>query len=354
MKTPWVLATYYWGHDVKGSKGLTYGQLSKRWKSNATKHGVEHVCIYMPQLERPGGYQLAINYKPKFIKKMLDSFPGKSVVYMDLDMVLKKYPQIFDNPYGSDFMAFNWNYDPAVVLDNIVDPYILETAGGLMYFANTKRSHMLLDLWSNALNKQVHSVQADDRVLALQIYKNNIIQQLRCHWLPVRYFYIPQTHGHLELSRRAVIVHDHDITEEENAHLRGAAENRIPSGFNLNKRVKNQKHKSMYIPLTTQEKDLTQRLSAHGFNMKKLPTFTEFPQVVLGNAPTKYKRLNFDLITNLEFKNYKLKLPKKHHFVIINPSQYTYELSNTKSLFEFVKLFNSNVSFFTHNSIKTV
>ena len=36
------------------------------------------------------------NYKPTFLKKMLDEFPDKNVVWVDCDAVFKRYPKLFD------------------------------------------------------------------------------------------------------------------------------------------------------------------------------------------------------------------------------------------------------------------
>ena len=83
-------------------------------------------------------YQYAINAKPYFIKKALEVCQGRGILYIDGDMFVNQYPQLFDME-GVDFMARGWNMDPRSnedFLESICfDPYSFETSGGTMFFA---------------------------------------------------------------------------------------------------------------------------------------------------------------------------------------------------------------------------
>jgi hypothetical protein len=72
-----------------------------KWNNNCINKNCNYFSQEYPEFAVPGGYQLAINAKPLFIKKVLDTLRdmGKediSVVYIDGDMTVNKYPHIFD------------------------------------------------------------------------------------------------------------------------------------------------------------------------------------------------------------------------------------------------------------------
>lgn len=284
----WILVNYYWGKDAISNNGMTYGQLAQRWKTNATKLKIPHYQVYLAKLN--GKYQRSINYKATFIKEMMKKFPNHAIVWSDVDMILQKYPSLFDNPYDADFMAFNWNYDPAVVSNKAVDPYIFETNAEIFYFANNKRILQFMNHWESALNSKSYGMCADDRVLAHVFHKHNMDQHLRCHWLPVEYLYIPQYFSHLKLEKSAVIIHDCDITSEEDAHKKGAALDRIPHDYNLQRRVRDQKKKNIHTFLHPHEKKLAQRMKAYGFTFTHRYTTPKFNAVC--KSPTQTIKLS--------------------------------------------------------------
>ena len=259
----YVLVNYYWGNNILSNNGMTFGQLAQRWKRNADKLNIPHHIVHLSKLN--GKYQRGINYKATFIKQMMKKFPNHAIVWSDVDMVFQKYPSLFENPYNADFMAFNWNYDPAVVSNNAVDPYILETNAEIWYFSNNSRIHKFLDIWEQALNSKAYSMRADDRVLALIFHKFDMDKYLRCHWLPVEYLYIPQYFSHLRLGKKAVIIHDSDLTTEDDAFKKGAAKNRIPTDYRLQHRVRDRKSQNMHTFISPHEKPLMNRMKKYGF-----------------------------------------------------------------------------------------
>jgi hypothetical protein len=92
---------------------ITFNEMIAKWEAECTKYGCNHMAVEYPQFAMPGGYQLAINAKPLFIRKALDAVQdgGRSVLYIDGDMFIRKYPKIFDLP-DVDFMARGWWIDP--------------------------------------------------------------------------------------------------------------------------------------------------------------------------------------------------------------------------------------------------
>lgn len=381
---PWILVNYYWGKNTLSNNGLTFGQLAQRWKRNAQKHKIPNYQVYLAKLD--GKYQRGINYKATFIKQMMKMFPNHAIVWSDVDMVFNKYPSLFDNPYTSDFMAFNWNYDPAVVSNNAVDPYIFETNAEIFYFANNSRMLNFMNHWERALNSKAYSLCADDRVLAHIFHKYNMDQRLRCHWLPVEYLYIPQYFSHLNLGRSAVIVHDSDITTEEDAHKKGAAENRIPHDYNLERRVRDQRKKQMHTLVHPHEKTLQKRMKTYGFKFTHRYTTPSFnatcsnpegtiqlsnPLDILNVWKNHAKTCNIivgrevnarnvpadtDIYTP-HIKNRTLRFPTKNAVLYLKKSQGTYQLvqewNNSKdhSLQSLASIFNNNINHYLQNRI---
>ena len=250
-----VFVSYYWGN---------YQNFAERWKKCCTKLHIDHHIEHMPHFDKKGSYQLAINYKPTFIKHMLKKFPqAKGVVYMDIDMLVQKYPKLFENPQDAHMMCFNWNYEPLVCSNGAIDPFVLETSGGLFYFMNHPKAFHILNCWEKALSLPKYKRCADDRVLAMEFKKHNLVYNCRVQWLPCEYFYIPQYFSHLKLGKKAIIVHDQDITSEYDAYTKGASLHRIPQGYTVNRSVRNKTSLNL-----TQNMSLCgheERLKKHGF-----------------------------------------------------------------------------------------
>jgi len=186
-------------------------------------------------------YQAAINAKPLFIKKALEACGGRAVVYIDGDMFFRKYPAIFDTP-NVDFMCQGWNCDPRTspkVKNNDVcfDPYILETSGGIMYYAPTPSARALLDMWWTETTKPEVLGKADDRVLS-QVFtrdrwvlRTNIIQlPLEYLWLTDKYTYFNPA-GDVGNRSDCIVEHPACLTAEEAAAEQGASSNRFPPGY---------------------------------------------------------------------------------------------------------------------------
>jgi hypothetical protein len=372
----YILVNYYWGSNVVSNNGLTFGELAKRWKSNAEKLKIPHYIVYLPKLN--GKYQRGINYKATFIKSMMKKFPGYAIVWSDVDMIFQKYPLLFENPYNVDFMAFNWNYDPAVVSNNAVDPYIFETNAEIFYFANNSRIYKFIDIWENALSSKVYGMCADDRILALMFHKYNMDKYLRCHWLPVEYLYIPQYFSHLKLENKAVIIHDSDLTTEEDAHKKGASKNRIPKDYNLQHKVRDQKHKMMYAPTSPHEQGLMKRMKKYGFQFIHKYKTSQFNAIC--KNPKQYVHLsdpediinlwkshahNCNVIVGKEYSKKipfdtdiytphingkKIKFPTKNAILYLHKSDGTIQLvkewlnTKDKSIHSLANVFNNNIN----------
>ena len=138
-------------------------------------------------------YQSAINAKPLFIKKALETCQGRSVLYIDGDMFIHKYPAIFDME-NVDFMAQGWDFDPRTnkrfAIHQCFDPYIFETSGGTMYYGNTQTARKLLDDWAAASAEPQNYGKADDRVLSMIFTQYNMVLPVNIIQLPIEYLWL--------------------------------------------------------------------------------------------------------------------------------------------------------------------
>jgi hypothetical protein len=193
-KSKFYIVSYWWGrgninknsHDL-----LTYDQLVDRLIGNCKKNRCNYYFVEYPEFAKPGGYQIAINYKATFVKKALNELAPRNVVYIDTDMAIHKYPNLFDLSY--DFIGYNWYADPRNVGSRVpapcYDSFTLQTSGGIMCFGDTVGSRLLLDLWEKGNKK--YPGKADDRILSYVFNKLNSIHLLKVLWLPLEYFWIP-------------------------------------------------------------------------------------------------------------------------------------------------------------------
>lgn len=263
-----VITSYWWGRGNlnKNSRDkLTYDQLAQRFINSCVKSKCNYYVAEYPMFAQPGGYQKAINYKATFIKYALDDpvNQGKNVVYIDTDMLVEKFPSLFEEDY--DFMGYNWNWEPRSIFGVPIpcfSPFTIHTSGGIQFFAQTPPSRALLDEWENESIK--YPGKADDRLLGLAFNKGNFLKRCRCLWLPMEYFWIPyfyevdetyniskkfqpffkkngvkfrgnQTVDEVTLGklygvkRRSIVIsHPEALTSEELAAKQGADPNRVP------------------------------------------------------------------------------------------------------------------------------
>jgi len=218
------------------------------WEKTCAKYNCNYLSIEYSEFTKPGGYQLAINAKPMFIKKALTLCEGRSILYIDGDMFIHKYPIIFDID-NVDFMGRGWWMDPRAseeVINNdiIYDPYVFETSGGIMYFSQTHEAGRLIDSWIEESNKSRNTGKADDRILSLifntkkYLLNVNIIQlPIEYLWLTIRYD--PYLLDYLydgdrsEMESTIIVDHPECLTSEETATGAGASSDRTPKFYDF-------------------------------------------------------------------------------------------------------------------------
>lgn len=207
----------------------------KEWEDKCKAAGCNYMSV---NTEFGPNYQDAINGKPLFIKRALDAVQGRSVLYIDGDMWINKYPSIFDT-VNVDFMARGWNSDPRGAMryktDVCFDPYIFETSGGTMFFGNTVNARKILDTWAKTASTKEMEGKADDRVLSMVFTERSLALTSNIIQLPIEYLWLTDNyvfHDGTDASRDdSFIEHPACLTGEERATDLGASANREPPGY---------------------------------------------------------------------------------------------------------------------------
>jgi hypothetical protein len=222
---------------------LKFETMIANWENACRAANCNYMAVEYPQFARPGGYQLAINAKPLFIRKSFEALNGRGALYIDGDMLINKYPAIFDMP-NVDFMARGWNVDPRSSAANYkksvcFDPYIFETSGGTMYFANTPPAKTLLLEWQKESDKPINKGKADDRILSLIFTAKRYIPRTNTIQLPIEYLWLGELYNGViapgDMDQKDVYIeHPECLTGEERAgelSAETASSNREPKFY---------------------------------------------------------------------------------------------------------------------------
>jgi hypothetical protein len=217
---------------------IKFEEMIAEWEAMCKRVGCNYIVEEYPEFAFPGKYQLAINLKPLFIKEALRvaRMQGRGVLYIDGDMKLSRYPDIFDMP-GVDFMARGWNVDPRgnmnYVKDDVCfDPYIFETSGGTMFFAPTPQAVALLNTWSKTSSWPENAGKADDRILSMVFTYKRQHEAISSIQLPIEYLWLNDAYNFQKpediIKSKIMIEHPACLTSEEAAREQGAADSREP------------------------------------------------------------------------------------------------------------------------------
>ena len=230
------------GDHLRYLAPVKFEEMIEKWEAACRSNNCNFLSVEYPQFaDRDDGYQLAINAKPLFIKKALESCGGRAVLYIDGDMFVRKYPQIFDMRDELDFMARSWYIDPRSgykMMESITyDPYTFETSGGIMWFSTSDESKMLLDKWIQTAGSKTQSGRADDRVLSLVFNSFKMLCPMKVMPLPIEYLWLTLDYDerlleyiyeweYEEMQKTIYVEHSECLTTEESAGAAGAASDR--------------------------------------------------------------------------------------------------------------------------------
>lgn len=224
---------------------ILYNEMIDQWEAECRRTKCNYLSIEYPEFAAPGGYQLAINAKPDFIEHALALCKPRNVVYIDGDMYVRKYPDIFDRK-DADYMARGWTIDPRASekMDESIfyDPYTFETSGGIMFFSQSMESARLLHLWITETKKPSNTGKADDRILSLLFNTKKLLCCMKIFQLPIEYLWLSLYYdemlldtlydGNVARMKESIFVeHPECLTTEDTAAGSGASCNREPRGY---------------------------------------------------------------------------------------------------------------------------
>jgi hypothetical protein len=224
---------------------ITFNEMIAKWEAECTKFKCNYMAVEYPEFAMPGGYQLAINAKPLFIRKALAAVGDRSVLYIDGDMFIRKYPKIFDLP-DVDFMARGWWIDPRSswkMEESITyDPYTFETSGGTMMFSQSVESKQLISKWIEQASKSYQVGKADDRILSLVFNTYKFLCSMKIIQLPIEYLWLSLDYDErmldlvydydkYKMTESIIIEHPECLTSEDTATGGGAASSRTPKFY---------------------------------------------------------------------------------------------------------------------------
>ena len=229
-------------HYLRHRSSMKFQDMIVRWEQACASANCNYLAVEYDYFSRNRLYQLAINAKPLFIKHALKLCNGRAVVYIDGDMFIRKYPNIFDMP-NIDFMSRGWNIDPRssynIGTSIMFNPYKFETSGGIMYFSNSTESIKLMDMWIDESAKPSNSGKADDRILSIVFNAKKLLLNMTIIQLPIEYLWLTLDYDdrmmeHIydwdknEMDSTIFIDHPECLTSEETAEGAGASSDRSP------------------------------------------------------------------------------------------------------------------------------
>jgi hypothetical protein len=231
--------------EFRFSNPMTYDNMILKWQKECEKFNCNHMAIEYPEFTLPGGYQMAINAKPLFIKKALEVTEHRSVLYIDGDMFIRKYPKLFDLT-DVDFMARGWWMDPRSsykMQDSITyDPYTFDTSGGTMFFSQSIEAKGLINKWVEISAKPYQIGKADDRILSLVFNTYKFLCSMKIIQLPIEYLWLTLDYDErmmdlvydydkYKMTETIIIEHSECLTSEDTATGSGAASDRTPKFY---------------------------------------------------------------------------------------------------------------------------
>ena len=262
---------------------LTFEQMIEKWENACRDMNCNFLSVEYPEFAQPGGYQMAINAKPLFIKKALELCSNKGVLYIDGDMYIRRYPGIFDMK-DVDFMARGWWIDPRSswkMSESITyDPYTFETSGGTMFFSQSHESKILAQKWVDESAKPYNVGKADDRILSLIFNTNKFLCNMKIIQLPIEYLWLTLDYDErlleelydydiTRMTETIFIEHPECLTSEDTAAGAGASNDRTPKFYsfleNLNP-VSELFHEYIFFP----DKEMTTAFKSYLDYMKNI------------------------------------------------------------------------------------
>ena len=179
MKKDFIVIAYY-------TLGTLYEEHAKKLERSLIFH---HIPCQIQGVENLGSWHKNVNYKPTFIKEMMELHRPRSVVYVDVDAEFMQYPTLFEQ-LNCEIAVHEFDrswYNPKFKGTEILS--------GTIFLSNNDTTRSLVDEWEKMC--QDNPRDWDQRSLA-KVLSNNFYR------LPENYCCIFDTMKSVE---NKVIVH---------------------------------------------------------------------------------------------------------------------------------------------------
>jgi len=195
-----------------------YFAFARRLKNSCEKFSLPFAIYTVPEIHKSinsNGTQDSSYTKANFILFNIDRFPGKGILYTDVDMVFVDQPfrisEVIDA--GFDFAIYNWLNDEQneaympILRDesdgkhvfsefyhyshhiNLFDPQQLICSGGVQFYRNSSSAVNLLNNWQHAVEENPRS--ADDECLDFTFNNLDSDEKPKTVWLDKSYIRLP-------------------------------------------------------------------------------------------------------------------------------------------------------------------
>ncbi|MCK9601764.1 MAG: hypothetical protein M0R06_22160 [Sphaerochaeta sp.] len=128
-----MIVSYY-------TKGTGYEQEVKQLEASLKVHRLPYKIF---EYEPAGTWRANLNFKSECILRAMDMFPGKDIVFLDSDAVVKQYPVLFDElsrTHDYDLSAHFFKYQPE---SGDAD----ELLSGTLWIQNGEMGRRLIEKW---------------------------------------------------------------------------------------------------------------------------------------------------------------------------------------------------------------
>jgi len=122
------------------------------------------ILYYIEGIKSLGDWYKNVNYKPTFIKRMMNKFPEYNIIYVDCDAEFLDYPKLFEEI--SDNIAVHL-FDKSHFHKSLKG---FEVLSGTIFLRNTNETYKLVEKWEEQCRK--HPRQWDQKSLE-QILNGN-------------------------------------------------------------------------------------------------------------------------------------------------------------------------------------
>lgn len=137
----WIVCAYY-------TKNTIYEEYAENFVLSLKKFDLPYEITPIDDFK---DWYKSVQYKPVFLKKMLRKYYPHSIVYVDVDAVFCKYPDLFD------ILDKSLNLNIAVhILDHSKyrrKNHSPELLSGTIFLGNSRETNIILDEWIEELAK---------------------------------------------------------------------------------------------------------------------------------------------------------------------------------------------------------